>query len=608
MSRGSIPADIASIVSDLKDISFEQVIFEALTNSLHAKATHIDINFYSNSLEVTEQKYIDKLVIIDDGEGFNNDNTESFQKYRSTHKRSLGSKGIGRFFYLKIFEKVHIESLNKKINFVIDKDIEVNELEELEYNKTSVFFEKPKIKFVVDYSKLKQKIRDHFIAYFRLLDNKKVTIKISENGVEQAKILSDEIPEFKFKKFKIRQHEFTIDYVFNDETICEYDGFYCAGGRVVIKNSFLDNNKKLKAFKDLNILYLLSSDYFDTNVNDARDDFNIMPARTKQGSLTQDTSWKDIQDELSNQIKLIAQENNIDINAISQKNLDDARKEAPFLINYLLENELAYATDTLISQAKRVLEDDKEFLRDEANKSKEDYQTKLGKVTQTELAEYIFDRQKIIEKLKSLTDANVIEQEIHNLFMKQHTDDDRQNYRKNNLWLFDDRFMTYDKVFSEAQLSKIFPQLPEIAKRPDILSIVSNTYNEEEITDIVIIELKRPDENIDPAGAETQLLRYSRYINDSREENKIRIWTYAFLKFNEETEFDLDNKNYNKIPTNGAYPIYYRYYEKPNTIINFIDYRSLAYDADTRNKTFMKILNGETLKHEVALRSEQGEE
>jgi hypothetical protein len=459
-------------------------------------------------------------------------------------------------------------------------------------------FEKPKIQFTVDYSKLEQQIRDHFIAYFRLLNNEKVTIKISQNDVEQVKIVSDEIPEFKSKKFKIRLHEFTIDYVFNDETINEYDGFYCAGGRVVIKNSFLDNNKKLKAFKDLNILYLLSSDYFDTNVNDARDDFNIMPARTKQGSLTQDTSWKDIQDELSNQIKLIAQENEIDIDAISQKNLNDARKEAPFLINYLSENELAYATDTLISQAKRVLEDDKEFLRDEANKSKEDYQIKLGKVTQTELAEYIFDRQKIIEKLKSLTNENVIEQEIHNLFMKQRTDDDKQNYRKNNLWLFDDRFMTYDKVFSEAQLSKIFPQLPDIAKRPDILSIVSNTYNEEEITDVVIIELKRPDENIDPAGAETQLLRYSRYINDSREENKIRIWTYAFLKFNKETEFDLDNKNYNKIPTNGAYPIYYRYYEKPNTIINFIDYKSLAYDADTRNKTFMKILNGETLNQE----------
>jgi hypothetical protein len=122
MSRGSIPADIASIVSDLKKVK-------------------------------------------------------------------LGSKGIGRFFYLKIFEKVHIESLNKMINFVIDKGIDVSELEKLEYDKTSVLFEKPKIQFTVDYSKLEQQIRDHFIAYFRLLNNEKVTIKISQNDVEQVKII-----------------------------------------------------------------------------------------------------------------------------------------------------------------------------------------------------------------------------------------------------------------------------------------------------------------------------------------------------------------------------------------------------------------------------------
>lgn len=40
--------------------------------------------------------------------------------------------------------------------------------------------------------------------------------------------------------------------------------------------------------------------------------------------------------------------------------------------------------------------------------------------------------------------------------------------------------------------------------------------------------------------------------------------------------------------------ICYKYDEKPNTIINFIDYKSLAFDADTRNKTFMKILKGST--------------
>jgi len=67
------------------------------------------------------------------------------------------------------------------------------------------------------------------------------------------------------------------------------------------------------------------------------------------------------------------------------------------------------------------------------------------------------------------------------------------------------------------------------------------------------------------------------------------------MKFNKEIDNDLDDKDYNKIPTQWEHPIYYKYHEKRNTIINFMDYRALAYDAEIRNKTFMKILNGKTL-------------
>jgi hypothetical protein len=57
----------------------------------------------------------------------------------------------------------------------------------------------------------------------------------------------------------------------------------------------------------------------------------------------------------------------------------------------------------------------------------------------------------------------------------------------------------------------------------------------------------------------------------------------------------LGDKDYNKIPTHSEYPIYYKYHEKRNTIINFMDFRAIAFDADTRNKTFMKILEGNTI-------------
>jgi hypothetical protein len=46
--------------------------------------------------------------------------------------------------------------------------------------------------------------------------------------------------------------------------------------RVVIKNN-KDEKGKLKPFRHVNILFLLSSEYLNKRVNDARDDFAIHP-------------------------------------------------------------------------------------------------------------------------------------------------------------------------------------------------------------------------------------------------------------------------------------------------------------------------------------------
>ena len=592
MSSGSIPADIQSIVDDLKQITWEQVLFEAITNSLQANATEININFLHSTLNVEDtKKSIEKITIEDNGDGFTEENTESFQKYRSAHKRHLGAKGTGRFLYLKIFKQIYIESLNKKIEFMIDRDIKVSKVDDF-LDKTILFLNRPKNIFRVDFKSFEQKIRDHFVAYFKLLDDE-VKIKVYENNIEIFEISSKEIPTFETKIFKIHQHEFILSYVFESQYIKEYDGFYCAGERVVIKNSNLDSKKRLKNFYGMNIVYLLSSEYLNSNTNETRDDFNMKPSRTLKG-LYSDLAWKDIHDELANQFKIIAKENNIDIEELSKERLAESREIAPYLSYYLKDNENSLTSEVLIKNAKFKLEEDKKLLR-EKNKKIDDYQRLLSIVTQSELAEYIFDRQRIIEKLKRLTDDTAHEKEIHNLFMKKYTQDDKQDYRTNNLWLFDDRFMTYDKVFSEAQVNQIFPELSDNVDRLDLFSIVSNTYEKELITDIVIIELKRPDDKITPEGAEAQLLKYARYINQSNIKHKIRIWTYGFLKFNKNIADDLDDKDYNQIPTQWKYPIYYKYHEKRNTIINFMDYRALAYDADIRNKTFMKILDGKTI-------------
>jgi len=595
--QGNAIVSIKNIVDDLPStINWKQTVYEAITNSIQADATSIKINFIQDALDIQEtKKYIIAIEIEDNGVGFTKDNLDAFREYKTQHKRKLGCKGIGRFLYLKVFENVHIDSLDKTIDFEADKDIIYNDSSKID--NTILKLSKPKNKFVVDYKKFKEEIKEHFIAYFQLKQKEgvEVSIGIYENNIEEEKTSSNDIPKFLDKTFKIKTHEFIIYYTLDN--IEKQEGYYCAGGRVVKKNSELSSDKKLKIFKNLKIAYLIHSKYLDDNVvPDTRDDFTIYPKRKNSDDVLRGLSWEDIQDEIRNQIKIVAKESGMDIDEMAKKSLATAIKLAPFLGYYIKDNEEILDSETLISNAKRELEKDKDFLRANSENMNEEYYQKLAKVTHSELAEYMFDRKVVIEKLKRLTDDEALEKEIHNLFKKKYTSDTGEDYKNNNLWIFDDRFMTYDKLFSEAQIQEIFPKLCENDDRVDLLSISSNTYNKEDITDIVIIELKRPKEIITPAGAEEQLLKYARYVGQANLKNKVRIWTYAFLKFDSSTDGYLEDKDYNKIPTHSKYPIYYKYHEKRNTIINFMDYHALSSDAENRHEIFMKILNGDSFR------------
>lgn len=591
-------ANIEAIVNDLQNVTVEHTLFEAIMNSIQAHATTVDVTLYQSSiLENDTTPYINRVEIKDNGDGFTEENTKSFKQYRSTYKKSLGAKGIGRFLYLKLFDKVSIDSLDKHIDFTVKNDVQVTSINKQDYS--IVKFEKPKNNLFINLENLETNIKEHFLPYFSLFKkDEKVIINVYENETKLFSIDSSRIPPFETDEFNVKNHKFKIKYILNSDEVTKNDGFYCANNRVVIKNSELDSKIKLRAFKDVNVLFLLSGEYFDNNVNDERNEFSIFPNRTNQENLFGNLSWVDIQETLTQKLKEIFLKNNIDLESRAKTYLSEAIEQAPYLASYLQNNDYGYKSDVLINSAKRKLEEDKKFLRQNDDKFDDDYKVKLSIVTQSELAEYIFDRQKIIERLKKLTSDEALEKEIHNLFMKQKTIDEKNDYKSNHLWLFDDRFMIYDKVFSDKQIKDIFPELSSNLERPDILSVVSNTHITDDITDIVIIELKKPDTNITPAGAEEQLLKYSRYVSESNLKNKVRIWTYAFLKYSDETDELLGDKDYNKIPTHSEYPIYYKYHEKRNTIINFMDFRALAFDADNRNKTFMNILTGKTIDKE----------
>jgi anti-sigma regulatory factor (Ser/Thr protein kinase) len=58
---------------------------------------------------------VNQLIISDNGKGFTKENIKSFEKYKIAYKQKIGTKGIGRFLFLKLFDKVSINSLDKNI-------------------------------------------------------------------------------------------------------------------------------------------------------------------------------------------------------------------------------------------------------------------------------------------------------------------------------------------------------------------------------------------------------------------------------------------------------------------------------------------------------------
>ncbi|HVN48089.1 MAG TPA: ATP-binding protein, partial [Bacteroidota bacterium] len=113
--------NILGIVKNIKSKSNVYTpIVEAVVNSIEAIGNNPDgkieiVVYREHVLEFDSTKpYIENIEIIDNGEGFTQENTNSFDTYLSDIKLKTGGKGFGRFMYLKYFNDAIIESQYKE--------------------------------------------------------------------------------------------------------------------------------------------------------------------------------------------------------------------------------------------------------------------------------------------------------------------------------------------------------------------------------------------------------------------------------------------------------------------------------------------------------------
>lgn len=599
--------------------SLELVYFEAIANAIDAGSTKIEVNIKAKDLQDTDGF---SLEIKDNGEGFNEENFNKFKELLRTEEKD--HKGVGRLVFLKYFHSVHVISYfeRKKRTFLFNRSFDgESEVEDNEKMKTGTVlkfsgYKKDKIK-TYDYLRplaLKRSILLHFfpLLYQKRLTNKELVIHISlettqpnpdyEFASDYQKIILDDLPALEKSSF----HDETISL------IDEFDLYYsiqrkeqtteesmsiiavCVDNRTVEMK--MPGGDSLPGGYEL--IFLLISDYLTGKVGTSRQELDLPDATIKQ---LKRIFRKHVSDLLKERIPEISKQNEELKNSLENK--------YPHLHGYFEDESIGLADRavTLEAAQMRFFQDQKKLL--EATHLNDDQYDKALEVSSRLLMEYILYREFSLRRLKEAA-ANGKEDEIHDVIIPKRTydnnDGDVTTFFKNNIWIFDDKFMTYSSVLSERRMDELLKELAEDNEkvapngtRPDIAIIFSDNPEKATKVDVVIIELKQ--EGVKLAKQEevvSQLKQRARILN-KKFTNKIqRVWYYGVAEIDIEFERSLLEDRYVPLYSKGKM-LYGEEFIIPDMSDRFskipiklfiLNYDALISDAEARNSSFMELL------------------
>lgn len=621
---------IDSILKTFKtEISFYQPIFEAIANSIEADASEIKIVLKSKD-SLLNENYISEIIVSDNGEGFTAENTKSFQEYMSSHKLLLGCKGVGRFTWLKIFNRVKIESFNSEnyTNFTFDKKFNENtpitfDRQNDQQNKTSIIFsdiiQTKHREINLELNSIKKLILEYF--YLKLLNYKKnnsqLTILISD-GTDNVIISLDDIEELENKTFIIKddlnncEYKFDLDYHFSNEINGKSECFLCGNQRVIEE---FDVKKILGGLPEKNLIKILVySNYFDDRINSERTSFTFSKTDNNR-NFTDPIPFNEIKEKIEETIEKLIIGKFPSLSDDNQNVLNECIEEKPYLAKYIKrDSSLIKRKKDVISYAEKQFQKEKSEIEfkfkkmiDGKNLDSEKLLksfSELNDISNRELAQYFLYRQNIINGLSKLNDDNEkIEKLLHSLFLpcgETTTNSSNIVDKYNNcIWLLDDKFMSYKNMFSDTKVKTIKKLIREENNNdydsdvePDLTIFYSNN-------DLVVVEFKAIGTTTDnKVNAFTELNRNIGIICKNFE-NINNVYGYIITKFDDKFKTRIiEQPNVTELFTNGSEPTYYFYNgnirdmngNKKNVHCYIISTETIYKDADSRNKFFIDII------------------
>ncbi|MBD5505627.1 MAG: hypothetical protein HDR09_18275 [Lachnospiraceae bacterium] len=594
--------------------SFEMIYMEAFANALDAGANEFKITISANSTN-PKDLYSLSIKFWDNGVGFDDFRFGKFSKLLSVEDRA--HKGLGRLVYLCYFDKVTIESNyknNKHRSFIFDENFnnsstisDVNDSEtwtELtlqEFNGVRL-----KRNHNINAKFIKNILLENFYMKFYNAKSKgkdiKVTIDTMISGKEDNETISvSDLPNFKWYSVDVQGIDLFDNigvyyYIAKSENPLRPSTFITAlsvDDRSMPIDVIADENKNT----GYDMIFLLKSESLQGSSDESRQTLKIEEGRL---NILKQIFRNAIRQIVRSEVPVIAETNDRQVAAMENR--------YPHLSGLIDRDNVGYLsyTEVVKRAQERFFKEERELLG-ATSLSDEQYKKSI-EFSSRSLALYIIYRQKLIEKLSTLN-HDTLETDLHSLiskrFQKFEGADMEKDVYLNNLWVIDDKFMSYEYTLSEKNITDVIRILDpnyngdKNTDRPDIAIFFSSDPSvEDHKFDIVIVELKRlgikPEMNaVVEYQLEKRTIQLSKYYH-----NRIqRIWYYGIVEMDEEYMLHLENTGYKPIFSLGN--IWFQHREiKPSrdsmdvVIQNsyIMDFKALVDDARSRNSTFLRIL------------------
>lgn len=575
-------------------------VYEAVVNSIHAIEELSEDGGKGNiSLEIirsdqTEASFgdtkkpgpetkpdITSFKIQDSGIGFNEQNMESFCTLDSEYKANKGCKGVGRLLWLKVFERVHVESdfiedgvlCHRQFDFDADQGIHNDRKTQSSASTSSTTISLINVKEIYrQYARknidtIARDILNHCLWYYiRPGSAPSITVKDEDTVIQLDDLCADlMVTQEKPTDITIGNHSFSLTHILlparsaNDHTLV-----YCAGNRVVtekkLRNLIPGLYGRLKKDSEEFIYYCyVTSQYLDENVRLERTGFDIeddYPDMLQDDSLT----FKQIESAVLECVKSYLHDyiqHNIEAGRAHIKHFVDtvAPKYKPILslispeelnvdpdasekdLDLLLHNKTRDIEQASIVEGHELFKNssfqDTEQYIERFNRYKET----IKELNQSKLADYVINRRSVIDLLEKALEWDCTgkyskEEIVHDLIMPMGKTSDTENPDTFNLWLIDEKLTFHNYLASDKTIKSIPLIASESTKEPDILAlkgfdtpILISETNQFPLPSITIIEIKRPQRNDYKEGEEKdpieQALEYIERIREGRSKTDV---------------------------------------------------------------------------------------